>query len=356
MSWRYEWRPYVPVAQRRANAARELAKINKRTGGTSSPISISGRKITTTFWGQAWCDNLEAYSDYENRLPRGRTYVRNGSVVDLQIAKGKVTALVAGSSLYRISVGIQPLSSPRWRAIRNECAGGIDSLLELLQGKLSNAVMQVVTHPKSGLFPAPNEIKLDCSCPDWADMCKHVAAVLYGVGARLDQNPALLFELRGIDPSELVSKESATRAVRRALAPAAPAMSDADVAQVFGIELDTATASVLALNDAPIASTPASVSTPTSSPTPAPGGDAPAEGTARVTSKASARAQTVGRMKPPKARAKATANANPKAFSTGKRTVSPAIRARVVAAARARWAKLREAAKKRTSKRGRPSS
>src|SRR5512138_901063 len=190
MSWGYYgWRPYVPVAQRRAMAARELAKLAKKNGHAASPVAIEGRKIASTFWGKAWCDNLEAYSDFSNRLPRGRTYVRNGSVVDLQITPGKVTARVSGSSLYKIEIKIQPLLPKIWKSIQKECAGKIDSLIELLQGKLSSAVMQVVTRQNGGLFPTPKEINLDCSCPDWADLCKHVAASLYGVGARLDSNP-----------------------------------------------------------------------------------------------------------------------------------------------------------------------
>ena len=154
MSWGYnEWRPYVPVAQRRANAAREMAKLAKKTGLTSSPVALSGREIASTFWGKAWCDNLEAYSDFSNRLPRGRTYVRNGSVVDLQICPGKVVARVSGSSLYRIEVKIKPLPLTVWKSIQSECAGKIDSLIELLQGKLSSAVMQIVSRQSGGLFP-----------------------------------------------------------------------------------------------------------------------------------------------------------------------------------------------------------
>ncbi len=241
MSWGYyQWRPYVPVAQRRANAARELAKLAKKNGYVPSPIALSGRTITTTFWGKAWCDNLEAYSDYANRLPRGRTYVRNGSVVDLRIEKGKVTAYVSGSELYTIGIIIKPLSAKQWQTIQTDCAGKIDSLIELLQGKLSSAVMQVVTRPQTGLFPSPAEIELDCSCPDWADLCKHVAAALYGVGARLDSDPALLFLLRGVDPSDLISQASAAEAVRQTARPeGAPAMSEAEMADVFGIELGT---------------------------------------------------------------------------------------------------------------------
>src|SRR5687768_2102411 len=102
MHWR-DFKPYVSVAQRRAKAAREAAKLQKK-GQQSAPILIEGRCISTTFWGKAWCENLESYSDFDNRLPRGRTYVRNGSVVDLKINPGEVIALVSGSSLYRIKI------------------------------------------------------------------------------------------------------------------------------------------------------------------------------------------------------------------------------------------------------------
>lgn len=216
-----------------------MARLAKKTGKTASPVILNARKIAATFWGGAWCDNLEAYSDFANRLPRGRTYVRNGSVVDLQIGPGTVTARVSGSELYRVKIQIKPLASKVWKSIQGECAGKIDSLLELLQGKLSSAVMQVVTRQAGGLFPAPGDIELDCSCPDWADLCKHVAAALYGVGARLDSNPELLFVLRGVDPADLISKASAAEAVRQTVgsAAAAPVMSEAEMADVFGIEL-----------------------------------------------------------------------------------------------------------------------
>ena len=243
MGWGYDWKPYVPVAQRRANAAREMAKMMKKTGRSASPVVLEGRKIATTFWGKAWCDNLEAYSDFANRLPRGRTYVRNGSVVDLQISEGLITAHVSGSELYQIAVRIKPLAKNVWNAIQTECAGKIDSLMDLLQGKLSTGVMQVVTRQNGGLFPTPKEIGLDCSCPDWADLCKHVAATLYGVGARLDQKPELLFVLRGVDSADLISRVSAAEAVRATTTtPAGAAIADQDLADVFGIDLDTSRA------------------------------------------------------------------------------------------------------------------
>ncbi len=198
------WRPYVPVAERRRMAEKKAAKM-KKAGHDLAPIEITGRKIAATFWGEAWCQNLEAYSDYANRLPRGRTYVRNGSVIDLQIEAGRVCALVSGSTIYKVEIEIAPLAEKRWGEIKARCAGQIDSLVELLRGAISAGVMAVVTRKGEGLFPSPSEITIDCSCPDWATMCKHVAATLYGVGARLDHQPELLFTLRGVDPAEMVA-------------------------------------------------------------------------------------------------------------------------------------------------------
>jgi uncharacterized Zn finger protein len=301
MSWGYYgFRPYVPVAERRAKAARELAKLAKKGGTAASPVLLDGRKIAATFWGKAWCDNLEAYSDYENRLPRGRTYVRNGSVVDLQVSKGNVSARVSGSELYKIDIKIKPLAPSLWKSIQTECAGKIDSLIELLQGKLSSAVMEIVTRRERGLFPTPKEIDLDCSCPDWADLCKHVAASLYGVGARLDQHPELLFVLRGVDPTDLISRASAAEAVRQTAARGAPAMSESEVADVFGIELEPRSASPAPAVKAP--SPPTSTPQPTSAPTPGPRG---------------------------KRKRKAP------------RKMSAAARAKIAAAARARWARMK---------------
>ena len=186
------WKPYVSAAERRRKALKEMAKLAKK-GSPVSPVIVDGRAIAKTFWGKAWCENLERYSDYANRLPRGRTYVRNGSVIDLQISPGEIKALVSGSSIYKVTVKVAPVSKARWQAICTDCAGAIDSLIELLQGRFSKGVMERVCRQKTGLFPSPSEITLSCSCPDWAGMCKHVAAVLYGIGARIDQQPELPF-------------------------------------------------------------------------------------------------------------------------------------------------------------------
>jgi len=232
----FGWPAYVPVAERRRRAEKKVASLRK-SGRDIDPIQIDGRKIAKTFWGSAWCDNLEAYSDYANRLPRGRSYVRHGAVLDLQIDRGTVRALVNGSSLYTVELHIQPLATKRWKAIRAHCAGQIDSLVELLQGHLSDAVMEIVSRKGEGLFPAPQEIALGCSCPDWAAMCKHVAAVLYGVGARLDARPELLFELRGVDPAEMVA-EAVDRAPVARKGGRRRVLATNDVAAVFGVDIE----------------------------------------------------------------------------------------------------------------------
>ena len=194
---------YVSVAKRRQTSARLVENLKKK-GQAINPVVIEGRLIAKTFWGKHWCKNLESYSDYANRLPRGRTYVRNGSVLDLNISAGEITALVSGSSLYKVKIMISKLVDSKWQSLVKECSGKIESLIELLQGKFSKAVMEVITRPEKGLFPHPQDIKLSCSCPDYADMCKHVAAVLYGVGTRLDEQPETLFLLRQTDHRDLL--------------------------------------------------------------------------------------------------------------------------------------------------------
>ena len=231
------WPPYVPVAERQRKAERMLASLKKK-GRVCEPVVIEGRAIARTFWGKQWCDNLEAYSDYANRLPRGRTYVRNGSVVDLQIAQGKISALVAGSEVYKVDISVHAVEEKLWQAILKECAGKVASLVELLQGRLSDAVMEVVTRHGSGLFPVPKQIGFRCSCPDSAYMCKHVAAVLYGIGARFDRQPELLFLLRQVDPQELIRQAGSLPVAETGAAPGGHRLESADLSTLFGIELD----------------------------------------------------------------------------------------------------------------------
>jgi uncharacterized Zn finger protein len=235
----FHWRDYgayVSVAQKRRQAEAEIAKLRKK-GRAMAPVKIEGRKIATTFWGQSWCTNLERYSDFASRLPRGRSYVLNGLVIDLQIAKGKVTAMVRGSDLYDVEITIAPVTAKRWKSICRECSGTIDSLVELLQGRLAKGVMDRVCREGDGLFPQPSEIKLSCSCPDWADMCKHVAGALYGIGARLDAEPRLLFELRGVDETELVAGADQGAGRLNSAPRNAKVLAEDDVAALFGLEM-----------------------------------------------------------------------------------------------------------------------
>lgn len=231
------WKPYVPVAERRRRAAKKMAKLMKK-GVDVQPVSIAGRAIARTFWGKAWCDHLESYSDYSNRLPRGRTYVRNGSVCHLAIDQGSVEAIVSGSELYNVKIAIKTLPAAKWKRLKRNCAGRIGSLLGLLKGDLSNDLMSVVTDRDQGLFPAPKEISLKCSCPDWAVMCKHVAAVLYGVGARLDEQPELLFRLRGVDHEELIDTGAAA-VLSDVDAAGSSQLAYDDLSAIFGIDLAT---------------------------------------------------------------------------------------------------------------------
>lgn len=234
------WAPYVSVATRRANAVKHAARLAKKEKREPAPVKLDGKKIAHSFWGLAWCDNLERYSDFANRLPRGRTYVRNGSVVDLVIERGKVKAIVAGSEVYTVSISITTLDKAAWKQIKQDGSRSIDSMIDLLQGRFDKGIMERLTERDKGLFPKPAEIKMSCSCPDSATLCKHVAAVLYGVGARLDAVPELLFTLRAVDHIELISQAVTADNLDRALgADQAHALAGNDLGELFGIDIET---------------------------------------------------------------------------------------------------------------------
>lgn len=225
------WGEYVPVALRQARARREMEKLRKK-GLRVQPVELEGRTLARSFWGKGWCQHLESFADFANRLERGRAYVRNGSVCHLEIRQGVVEAYVYGTSLYQVRIEVQPLADKVWDALKQGCAGEIASMLELLQGKFSKYVMTRVADRQHGLFPHPKEIRLSCNCPDYATMCKHVAASLYGVGNRLDHAPELLFLLRAVDPQELLGTSLALPTA------AADVLPDHELADIFGIELD----------------------------------------------------------------------------------------------------------------------
>lgn len=264
---RYEGRgwggfaPYVPVAQRRADAEKQRAKL-LRKGETLHPVTLSGSAIATQWWGKAWCTNLERYADYSNRIGRGRSYVRNGMVLDLRMAPGVVTALVQGShpQPYKVNVKVAPLSAPARAQMEESCRGQLGSLSELLAGRFPKALESFFMAQGTGLFPAPRDIQFDCTCPDWASMCKHVAAVLYGIGARFDEDPGLFFALRGLDPAKWIGgvvKQRADELLSKAKRASKKALAEADLGAVFGIELTTPATSTQSPAPAAVPDTPA---------------------------------------------------------------------------------------------------
>ncbi len=206
------------------------------------PVRVKGRTIAESWWGKAWTANLESYSDFENRLPRGRTYLRNGSVIDLKIDGRHVRAKVRGSSPrpYDVRVDIAELDRGTEKRIVDECAGKVSNVEALVDGRFPEEVGKLFLS-QNGLFPRPSEIKFSCSCPDYAYMCKHVAAVLYGIGRKLDSDPALFFKLRNIDIDGLVGKTAQAKLesmLANADRPSSRILGGDRVAELFGLSLE----------------------------------------------------------------------------------------------------------------------
>lgn len=235
---------YVPKAEKQKMAQKSIERLKEKGQVELAPVVITGRKLAQTWWGKAWNDNLERYSDYSNRIGRGRSYVRNGAVLDLQIEPGIITALVQGSvsQPYAVEIAIRPLQPKVWKKIRLACEGKIDSLQELIEGKFPSGLSELFTAQGSGIFPSPREITFECSCPDRAKMCKHVAAVLYGIGARLDEDPNLFFTLRAVDIHDLINKAVQAKTqtmLNKSGTKSRRILKDADIAAIFGMEVET---------------------------------------------------------------------------------------------------------------------
>jgi uncharacterized Zn finger protein len=236
----------VSVGEKRVRARRKLEQLKKKHPGIR-PVVIEGNTLVRTWWGKAWNGNLTKYADYSNRVGRGRSYVRHGAVLDLQIKPGQVSALVQGSrqSPYTVTMQIKPISKAIWTEIRAACEGQLASLQELLEGRFPKGLAELFTAKGSGLFPSPKEIEFKCSCPDWAYMCKHVAAVLYGIGTRLDEDPSLFFVLRKMKMDDLITqavRDKSARLLRQAKKKTSRVIDDADLGDVFGIDLESAVA------------------------------------------------------------------------------------------------------------------
>jgi uncharacterized Zn finger protein len=230
------------VAEKKADAAAKLKQL-KKTMPNIKPVVIEGKALAKTWWGKSWNNNLERYADYENRIERGRSYVRHGAVLDLQISPGKVRALVQGSDTepYEVLIGIKDIPKTHWKKIQQQCKGQLKSLQDLLAGTFPQPLADIFFNQKNGLFPGPKSISFDCSCPDWASMCKHVAAVLYGIGARFDEDPSLFFKLRGVNTEDLISRavaDTADNLLAKTKKKSAKVIDDADLSNIFGINMD----------------------------------------------------------------------------------------------------------------------
>lgn len=238
----YGFGKYVSVGEKRAKAEKKLKQLKKKNPDIR-PIIVEGQALAKTWWGKAWNKNLERYADYSNRIGRGRSYVRHRAVLDLTITPGRVDALVmgSGSKPYSVTVTIKPIATSNWSTVKHNCKGKLDSLQKLIGGKFPKELENIFTQEKNGLFPVPTEINFDCSCPDWADMCKHVAATLYGIGARLDEDPSLFFVLRKVDVNDLISqtvKESKKELLGKAVKKSSRILQeDSGLSDIFGIDL-----------------------------------------------------------------------------------------------------------------------
>jgi uncharacterized Zn finger protein len=164
-------------------------------------------------------------------------------VLDLQVNPGKVESLVQGSRSkpYSVNVKIKAVNKKIWQEIKTACGGKLDSLQELLTGKFPKALDEIFMAQGKGLFPSPKEIEFNCSCPDWAYMCKHVAATLYGIGTRLDEEPGLFFKLRKIKVKDLVTgavEDKTRKLLKRAKKKTSRVIAESDLADVFGIDME----------------------------------------------------------------------------------------------------------------------
>jgi len=236
MSW-YGFREYVPVAKKKEKAAKQVEKLRKKNADLS-PVIIEGNKIAKTWWGEAWCRNLESYADFRNRIGRGSAYVKNGFVIDLKIEEGLISGMVVGTNLYTVKINIDILDANRKKNIIKVIGRRIESVSDLIEGKFPKELGQLFLTQGNGLFPSPGEIHMNCTCPDWADMCKHVAAVPYGVGARLDQDPLLFFKLRSVDVNDFIKAsidEKLNSMMKNAGKPTKRVIENADITEIFGV-------------------------------------------------------------------------------------------------------------------------
>ncbi len=176
----------------------------KVKGGVKSQ---SGRgSFGQSWWAKRWISVLESFR-IGARLQRGRSYARRGQVASIDISKGLVTARVQGSrkTPYSITINIKTLSRPEWEKIAAALSGQVFFIAKLLAGEMPENIEDVFKELELTLFPDKlKDIETNCSCPDWSNPCKHIAAVYYLLGEEFDRDPFLIFKLRGMDRDELL--------------------------------------------------------------------------------------------------------------------------------------------------------
>ena len=224
-----DYSPRLSVKQLGALATERLETL-RADGAVLNPVVNSSRKLAASFWGSAWMKHLARCEAGGLCLAPGRSLLRHGCVLDLNIGPGLIAALVSADELYEVTLRIEPLDDEKLESLRNTCCGRIDSLVSLLEGKVDHAVLEILCAPEDGLLPEPADWHMNCSCPDWAEPCSHAAAAIYAAGVLIDADPMLLFRLRSVDPAALMAAPSI---------PEAEAVFDASaLSSAFGIELD----------------------------------------------------------------------------------------------------------------------
>ncbi|MDD4077356.1 MAG: SWIM zinc finger family protein [Bacilli bacterium] len=235
---------YVSIAEQKTYAANSIKRLEKSLKRSLEPIVLPTSKLAASWWGIMWNKNLERYATYSNRIGRGKSYVRNGLVIDLQIISGQVNAYVQGTKKtpYKVTITIDKIDEKMVESIKKQCQGKLDTLDQLLEGKFSKELAAIFMLQGAGLFPEPEEIDLRCSCPDWTDCCKHVSAVLYGIGSKLDINPLLFFTLRGIDIDDflrdVIQNKTAAVLEKGKACQSNRIIKNADIDYLFDISLD----------------------------------------------------------------------------------------------------------------------
>jgi uncharacterized Zn finger protein len=185
------------------------ARSQRGGAGTKPPRGGGRRTFGHTWWGRAWVDALEHRAHLDpNRLPRGRTYARQNRVLSIEAHAGEVRAFVQGSRPrpYHVVVAVRPFSDSEWEAVLDAIAAKAAHAAALLDGELLPEIVD-----EAELLPGPGDLVPNCSCPDWADPCKHAAAVCYLIADLLDADPFTLFALRGRDRKAVLAEVRARR-------------------------------------------------------------------------------------------------------------------------------------------------